>query len=555
MDWMSESDPVVQVFERRQQGTPAFLGQTEVVQDNADPSFVQSVIVDYLFEEEQELLLRVLDVDNDKIGFSDADLVGETVLRLGWLVAAPGQALTRDLIGKNKRSPSGVINVSAQMVAESTDIARMELGARNLYNTAAWLIGILHKPNPCLVFQQCREDGTWVDVARTETRYRTVGPLTWNTMCEKCQRLCNGDLKRPLRIKCLDEIHKHGKMTYRVIGACTTSLEELVTLDGRNLELSDPDELEIKKPRGTLSCSCNVMPGPPNLMEYLRGGLELSLHVAIDFTASNGAPQDPNSLHYIYPQGTYNTYESAIVSVGSILRDYDSDKMIPLFGFGGCPGQDLRVSHCFPLSGRADSAEVHDVDGILAAYRNSIRTTTLSGPTLFAPLIQEVNRTVMTQPSSNRLQYHILLILTDGCIQDMPATIDAIVAASALPLSIIIVGIGNADFTNMQVLDADIQPLRASDYTKQLRDNLQFVPMRDVQTSAGSLAREVLRELPEQVTTYFHQIQKVGPGAPLAHVERQRQNKKTIDLAQDATAFYGLDTAWNVPGAPSAPPP
>lgn len=38
-----------------------------------------------------------------------------------------------------------------------------------------------------------------------------------------------------------------------------------------------------------------------------------------------------------------------------------------------------------------------------------------------------------------------------------------IVKASILPLSIIIVGVGNADFSNMDVLDADDVPLRYSE--------------------------------------------------------------------------------------------
>lgn len=37
----------------------------------------------------------------------------------------------------------------------------------------------------------------------------------------------------------------------------------------------------------------------------------------------------------------------------------------------------------------------------------------------------------------------------------MEATKNSIVQASHLPLSIIIIGIGNADFTNMEILDGD----------------------------------------------------------------------------------------------------
>ena len=45
--------------------------------------------------------------------------------------------------------------------------------------------------------------------------------------------------------------------------------------------------------------------------------------------------------------------------------------------------------------------------------------------------------------------YIILLILTDGIIHDMEETLQDIVDSAYLPLSIIIVGIGNEDFENM----------------------------------------------------------------------------------------------------------
>ena len=52
-------------------------------------------------------------------------------------------------------------------------------------------------------------------------------------------------------------------------------------------------------------------------------------------------------------------------------------------------------------------------------------------------------------------QYFILLMLTDGAISDMNNTKLAIIEASRLPMSIIIVGVGNADFDAMNELDAD----------------------------------------------------------------------------------------------------
>ncbi len=43
----------------------------------------------------------------------------------------------------------------------------------------------------------------------------------------------------------------------------------------------------------------------------------------------------------------------------------------------------------------------------------------------------------------------VVTIVQDGVISDMTRTVDKIVAASRLPLSIVIVGVGGADFTNM----------------------------------------------------------------------------------------------------------
>ena len=55
------------------------------------------------------------------------------------------------------------------------------------------------------------------------------------------------------------------------------------------------------------------------------------------------------------------------------------------------------------------------------------------------------------------------MILTDGQCDDMQDTINAIVRGARVPLSIIIVGLGPADFSQMDQLDADDVPLVSSE--------------------------------------------------------------------------------------------
>lgn len=75
--------------------------------------------------------------------------------------------------------------------------------------------------------------------------------------------------------------------------------------------------------------------------------------------------------------------------------------------------------------------------------------------------------------------YYILLLLTDGVLSDMSATKQAIVEASKLPMSLIIVGVGGADFTMMEELDGDDGLLRAPSGEPVKRDIVQFVPFRE----------------------------------------------------------------------------
>lgn len=61
----------------------------------------------------------------------------------------------------------------------------------------------------------------------------------------------------------------------------------------------------------------------------------------------------------------------------------------------------------------------------------------------------------------------------------MDETRHAIVQAAKLPMSIIIIGVGNADFTAMEFLDGDSSALRSYTGEEAVRDIVQFVPFRD----------------------------------------------------------------------------
>ena len=148
---------------------------------------------------------------------------------------------------------------------------------------------------------------------------------------------------------------------------------------------------------------------------------------------------------------------------------------------------------------------------MLDAYSKIVNKIKFSGPTNFETLIDKVVQYAQTTQNYDVYSYTVLLILTDGEITDLQQTIDVIVKACNLPLSIIIVGIGKEDFTKMDKLDANDEPLLASNGTTMSRDIVRFVAFEKFQNNPTLLREEVLKELPSQVVE-FYKMKGIKPG-------------------------------------------
>jgi hypothetical protein len=237
--------------------------------------------------------------------------------------------------------------------------------------------------------------------------------------------------------------------------------------------------------------------------------MNINLTIGIDFTGSNGTYTDYRSLHYL--DNGMNDYEKAIRSCGDILAYYDDDQLFPCFGFGfsfkngeqnNFVGKYNRFN--FPINNNQSDPNIHLIDNVLVEYRKFITQIRLSGPTNFAPMIRDLNNEVKYNLNNGMtMGYNILLILTDGQIDDLKDTIDEMVEASFLPISVIIVGIGNGDFTSMDILDADENPLYDKNHRKADRDLVQFVPFNQFKNDPPKLAEQVLEEIPRQVVEYY----------------------------------------------------
>jgi len=496
MDITSHSDPmaVLHMYDKvNKKWTES--GRTEQIKNTEDPQFAKPILVNYFFEEVQKIKLSLYDIDSPQSSLHNADFLGSIECNLSQIVS------TRKFV-KQLGCPSGSggnVTIQSEEISNNADSISLSFKAQKLDKK-----DFLGKSDPYLDISRANEDGSFTLVDKTEVAKNTLDPL-WKPFEISIQSLCNGDFDRTLKIDCYDY---DDDGSHDLIGTCTTNVRQMIQANDGEISWPCINKKKQQKKKNYVNSGIIIL----SYSKYLKGysfvdfisrGLQINFTVAIDFTASNGNPNAIDSLHYINPYQP-NEYTVALLSIGEVCQDYDTDKMFPALGFGAKIPPDYKVHHEFPLNFNFSNPYCSGMNGILEAYQNALQKVQLYGPTNFSPVIRHVSRFAAQEANTGVANaYFVLLILTDGVISDIDDTIQAIVDASFLPMSIIIVGVGNADFSNMEILDADKQRLSFRGKVA-ARDIVQFVPFSQYRGAPPhTLAKCVLAEVPGQATAYF----------------------------------------------------
>ncbi|XP_019052453.1 PREDICTED: E3 ubiquitin-protein ligase RGLG1-like isoform X2 [Nelumbo nucifera] len=212
----------------------------------------------------------------------------------------------------------------------------------------------------------------------------------------------------------------------------------------------------------------------PEVLEFL--GLESNLIVGIDFTKSNeweGVNSfSQRSLHHIGI--TQNPYQQALTIIGRTITPFDKEVLIPCFGFGDVTTLDESV-----FSFNPENEPCFGFDEMLARYNEIVPQLRLAEPTSFAPIIEMAVGIVERSGGD----HHVLLIISDGQVDRRSnvgsgrlsphdKTVEAIVQASAYPLSIVAVGVGDGPW--------DVMREFANDIPDKATGNFQFVNFTEI---------------------------------------------------------------------------
>ena len=412
--------------------------------------------------------------------------------------------------------------------SEGSGVFRFKLHGIKLKNTE----GFLRKSDPFFEINRKDDAGggaTWTTVFRSDVVMDNLDP-EWKNAAIELSVLCGGNLNLPLLVKIFD-YEKDGK--HDLMGTFETSVSGLVAAASSNpirvqVKGKDTGHVRVMKANvhigqeagpakshpppsappapsapieqnfANMNIAPPVPPVPsrgPTFVDYVSGGCQLNVSVAIDFTGSNGDPRKPGTLHYLHPDGQLNDYEKAITSIVGILSKYDADKRFPVYGFGAKYGG--VVQHVFQCGAEA---EVFGVPGVLRAYREVFKTgLIMSRPTVFNEVIKvaasRAEKSLNAALQAGSQSYSILLLITDGCVSDVQATAECLRQVSNSPLSVVIVGVGNDDFSGMEFLDNMSQP--------GVRDLADFINFNVHSHSPAELTSVTLAEIPRHLVELF----------------------------------------------------
>ncbi|XP_010189410.1 PREDICTED: copine-9-like, partial [Mesitornis unicolor] len=147
MDTFSKSDPVVVLFVQGS-GSSEWkeFGRTEVIDNTLNPDFVRKFVLDYYFEEKQNLRFDVYNVDSKSCSILKQDFLGQAFVALGEVIGSQRGRLERALTGvPGKRC--GTILLLAEELSNCRDIVTMQLCANKLDKK-----DFFGKSDPFLVF-------------------------------------------------------------------------------------------------------------------------------------------------------------------------------------------------------------------------------------------------------------------------------------------------------------------------------------------------------------------------------------------------------------------
>lgn len=204
------------------------------------------------------------------------------------IIANPGKQIVLTLKLPGKAQVRGNLIAKLEEMIESKEIVSIDARATKLYDVS----GMFGTLKPILYISRSMETGGFQRVYASNPA--TGKNPNWPRFEIPIPALCNCDYARPLL---MEVYHFKSSGSHQYVGACQFSLQSITEGNQKAFKLTN--EKKRGKDCGTVNIADLQIRRDISFLDYLSGGCSLNLIAAVDFTASNGNPMQPSSLHYL----------------------------------------------------------------------------------------------------------------------------------------------------------------------------------------------------------------------------------------------------------------
>ena len=252
-----------------------------------------------------------------------------------------------------------------------------------------------------------------------------------------------------------------------------------------------------------------------SLFEYVKSGIRLNIYMAIDISNKNNLGQ----------------IKKVIRSCGSILSYYTcTETKEPIFKVY-CFGAKFKNSNSsfFNLN-LQETPDIIFLKTVIKKYiefydKNQAKIE-LSDHINFSPLIKHISNE--TKNKNNPKEYNIFFIIANNNPTDIKDLIDTLIECSYLPLSIVIIGVGE----NLELLNNLITsiPTISSIGIEKKRNITQFISFNKIGFDEKKLSIIFLKEIAKQIVEYYDE-NNCTP-------DKMKQNDNDMEDIKDSTNKY-----------------
>jgi hypothetical protein len=372
------------------------------------------------------------------------------------------------------------------------------------------------------------DNGEYEHVARTKHVSRNVNP-TWQPIKTTLMNLCDGDYSRPLLVQVYDWDPSE-KQPELIAQTEIESAQQLISQVQQTFTLKSPFDTTTTMTttiESQLIVNSVEINKQDSFVDYIRGGFQLELMYAIDFSSSNGVPNTTFSLHN--RSDDQNAYLKVIELISNTVCPYSGGKSkneqeVHMFGFGTTLSDqtesDSSGGSLVLLGSNFEDSRivVENSASVVGAYKSVLQSAPFSEQMnhtesykCFAPVLRSCLDVV--EKYNDPKKYAVIVLITNGDFSDTRQTLQQLVRASTLPVSIIIVGLddqNSATNTNSNYQFEKLMGYFSDKNNRFLQDMNGNYAQRDVVTFAKLSTDQIsniessklLSEIPDQFLQY-----------------------------------------------------